>query len=628
MKSQNGKPKCCILSGGLIAVSLLVTLFYCNNWTLDLINRLDVQFLSTEDEKGLYNFTVVTAMFDIGRGSWPNQKRTHETYLAYMRQLLKLNVNIFAFVDRKAMQFIEENRKGKERRTHTRLAELKDLPYYRFRGRIAEIMNSSEYQKDNELLKQKLCESYIPDYDILVLSKLYFMDRAVRENPFETTYFMWIDGGYGHGNDVYPKDDVWIPKGLFEHSDKVTFMELGRGVRAYEKDKSRLHKMNIATLAGGFFAGGGEVFKELYEMQKQQMDEWMRDGVVDDDQTMIMYLYYKKPSLFHLVPGNCRSAMTSHNDRPKRCILSAGLIAVSLLVILVYCNNWTKNVINRLDVQFLSTEDEKGLYNFTVVTALFDIGRGSWPNQKRTYEAYLAYMRPLLKLNVNIFAFVDRKAKQFIDEYRKGKERRTHTRLAELKDLPFYRFRGRIAEIMNSTEYQKDNELFKRKLCESYIPDYDIVVLSKLYIMDRAVWENPFETTYFIWLDGGYGHGNDVYPKDDVWIPKGLFEHGDKVTFMEMGKGVRAYEKDKARLHKMTIATLAGGFFAGGSEVFKELYEMEKQQMDEWMRDGVVDDDQTMIMYLYYKKPSLFHLVPGNWYDVFKLFNKNLTTLR
>ncbi|CAL1529125.1 unnamed protein product [Lymnaea stagnalis] len=182
-----------------------------------------------------------------------------------------------------------------------------------------------------------------------------------------------------------------------------------------------------------------------------------------------------------------------------------------------------------------------------------------------------------------------------------------------------------MSEIMNSSEYQKDNELFKQKLCESYIPDYDILQLSKLYFMDRAVRENPFKTTYFMWMDGGYGHGNDVYPKDDVWTPKELFEHGDKVTFIDRTPGVRAFEKDKARLHKMSINILAGLFFAGGGQAFKELYEMQQQQVDEWMRDGVVDDDQTMYMLLYYKKPSLFHLVPGDWYDVFKLFNKNLT---
>ena len=39
------------------------------------------------------------------------------------------------------------------------------------------IMATDEYKKDNELYANNLCESLYADYDILQLSKLYFMDR-------------------------------------------------------------------------------------------------------------------------------------------------------------------------------------------------------------------------------------------------------------------------------------------------------------------------------------------------------------------------------------------------------------------------------------------------------------------
>ncbi|CAL1535272.1 unnamed protein product [Lymnaea stagnalis] len=204
---------------------------------------------------------------------------------------------------------------------------------------------------------------------------------------------------------------------------------------------------------------------------------------------------------------------------------------------------------------------------------------------------------------------------------RRGREGRTHVVVTDLTTLPYYKYRDRMSEIMNSAEYKQDNELVDKHLCESYVPEYDILQLSKLYFMNRVIAENPFHTSYFIWLDGGYGHGLDIYPPDGVWIPKGLFEHSNQVTFLERDPGVELFRSDLHRLHKMSINIVPGGFFAGGIDALGALYEMQKQQLDEWMKSGVVDDDQTMYMQLYYKKPSLFHLVPADWHDAFKLFN-------
>lgn len=124
-----------------------------------------------------------------------------------------------------------------------------------------------------------------------------------------------------------------------------------------------------------------------------------------------------------------------------------------------------------------------------------------------------------------------------------------------------------------------------------------------------------------MWIDGGYGHGQDVHPSDGVWIPHNLFEYSQQITFIEREPGAKFYEGQKDRIHKMSINILAGLFFGGGNEAFKEIYMMQKKQVQEWMDKGIIDDDQTMYMLLYYQKPSLFHLVPGDWYDVFRLFN-------
>uniref|UniRef100_A0A2C9KZX9 Uncharacterized protein n=1 Tax=Biomphalaria glabrata TaxID=6526 RepID=A0A2C9KZX9_BIOGL len=264
---------------------------------------------------------------------------------------------------------------------------------------------------------------------------------------------------------------------------------------------------------------------------------------------------------------------------------------------------------------------ERGLYNFTLVTAMLDIGRGNWTKQSRPYNTYLSYMEGLLQLDVNMVVFVEPKGKPFIEWMRRGRENRTRITVTTLKDLPYYRYKDRMAEIMNSSEYKKDNELVAQQLCESYVPEYDILQLSKLYFINRTITENPFQTNFFIWLDGGYGHGQDIYPKNRLWFPKNLFEFADRATFLERTPGVKNLEEKQKILHKLSVNAMPGGFFAGGSKILSALYALQVRLVEEWMSSGIVDDDQTAYMLLYYKNPSMFRLVPADWFDVFKLFN-------
>ncbi|KAH9495629.1 hypothetical protein Btru_015461, partial [Bulinus truncatus] len=81
---------------------------------------------------------------------------------------------------------------------------------------------------------------------------------------------------------------------------------------------------------------------------------------------------------------------------------------------------------------------EKGLYNFTVVTATLDIGRGSWKHQNRAYDQYLQYMKGVLRLDVNLVLFIDAKGKSFVEKMRRGRERRTKIIVTSLAQLPYY----------------------------------------------------------------------------------------------------------------------------------------------------------------------------------------------
>jgi hypothetical protein len=89
---------------------------------------------------------------------------------------------------------------------------------------IEDIMSSNRYRQNNLLSKQGHPEAVIPEYDILMLSKPFLLDLVANLlNPYNSTYFVWLDAGYGHGmGEIFPPHSQWNPADLLNHPDKVT----------------------------------------------------------------------------------------------------------------------------------------------------------------------------------------------------------------------------------------------------------------------------------------------------------------------------------------------------------------------------------------------------------------------
>lgn len=270
-------------------------------------------------ERGLYNFTVVTAMLDIGRGDWRQQSRSYSTYLRHFARVLCLDVNMVVFTDARGRLLVDRLRQGRERRTHVMdtVTQLEDLYYYSHRERVQEIMNSPEFKQDNELVSMDYCEATVPEYDIMMWSKLTLMDQALETDPFSTSYFIWLDGGYGHGLNVFPPDGIWRPKHVFQYPDKVSFIQL-ESPEKYRNVSDRLHKIHTAVFNGAFFGGGKEALVRMYALQKELISDWLARGVADDDQTVYVLLYYREPELFNLIPGDWYDALTALNSHPSQ----------------------------------------------------------------------------------------------------------------------------------------------------------------------------------------------------------------------------------------------------------------------------------------------------------------------
>ena len=171
---------------------------------------------------------------------------------------------------------------------------------------------------------------------------------------------------------------------------------------------------------------------------------------------------------------------------------------------------------------------------------------------------------------------------------------------------------------MGSKEFKSNNPLLKHP--EGFSVWYNILMNSKVGLVKRVANENPFRTSYFFWLDFGYGHGNKVYPKTPRWSPKNIMNNTDKITYIELYETASFHSIDE--MYKKAISpVMNGGFFGGHALAIRNYFQFHKQVFTEWLAKKRIDDDQTLALACYLKNPSLFNVVRGGWYDVFKLFH-------
>ncbi|KAL3082970.1 hypothetical protein niasHS_010772 [Heterodera schachtii] len=262
-----------------------------------------------------------------------------------------------------------------------------------------------------------------------------------------------------------------------------------------------------------------------------------------------------------------------------------------------------------------------------IVTALLDIGRGEWPRFTRHFDQYLGYLANIvLRLQNRIIIYCDSLVTSYLQSLGKriNWERIQVVELS-LQELPYYKFRNEIEEIMRweQNHWHGDWDEQMRTHPETIYPDYDILVNSKPYFLLNATLISRFPKPlkngqqFFVWLDAGYGHGSASEIPYGVWSP---VLKSDKITLVQLTPKidrVERYTLDK--VYRKQKSVVSGGFLAGSSETIKRFHIFFHKSFLEMLDEKMVDDDQTTLLVTIQKYQSDFNIIFGGWFDAFKL---------
>lgn len=262
--------------------------------------------------------------------------------------------------------------------------------------------------------------------------------------------------------------------------------------------------------------------------------------------------------------------------------------------------------------------------DITIVTAFFDIGRGDWTPDKglphylhRTTDTYLQRFANLKQLENKIVVFTSEDLAPKIEEIRGDKP--TNVIVLDFnKILPD--LKKKISDIQSSVEYQSKINPYQIKNPEYWNADYVLVNLLKSTFVRRAIQLNLIDTDLVAWLDFGYCRESIKCNKWSYPFNK------EKIHFFTIKDWVPGtYIQDVIANNDVHVT---GPCIVANKTNWPNLEALVNHNLNELIKNNLIDDDQTLLLMSYLSKPELFELhkvSPNNWFVAFEEYNENIS---
>jgi protein YibB len=256
----------------------------------------------------LSDISIVTAFFDIGRGSWTADKgfphylaRSADIYIERFKNLCQLKNDITVFIAEEHYDKIKDIAKLRPQATTNIVVIDLNKNYSQLLSDIEKIQQSKKFQSLIHPSQIKNPEYWNPYYVLVTNLKARFTHEAVLQNLPKHDMVAWIDFGYVRDLNQIPDSKFWTYN--FD-PEKIHLFQYK------EKDASRsfvdiISKNDVHILGAKVVAS-----KKLWPLMDQLMEKsWLKlqkDNMVDDDQGLWLISKHKSLENFqcHQIPDH------------------------------------------------------------------------------------------------------------------------------------------------------------------------------------------------------------------------------------------------------------------------------------------------------------------------------------
>lgn len=249
------------------------------------------------------NLTVVTGIWDLKRNSaGEGFKRPFEHYLENFKKLLATDCQMLIFIEKENEEFVWQHRdRSNTSIIHKESSEFKNnFPFYE---EVSEIRKREEWLNQSSWLPEST-QATMDLYNPMVMSKMFMLHDATIFNPFDTDYFVWIDGGitntvhegYFTHDKVFDKLDCCLDKFLF-----ISFPY---------KDGPEIHGFKREGMAeycgedpqyvcrGGFFGGHKKAISESNGLYYSILFNSIKEGYMGTEESIFTIMSYVEPEKY------------------------------------------------------------------------------------------------------------------------------------------------------------------------------------------------------------------------------------------------------------------------------------------------------------------------------------------
>jgi hypothetical protein len=256
--------------------------------------------------------------------------------------------------------------------------------------------------------------------------------------------------------------------------------------------------------------------------------------------------------------------------------------------------------------------------NLTLVTALYDLGRGEMGTSfSRSFDHYKECFSRLLKLDFNLVIFCEEDVEEFVWQYRKPENTKIIRRTKDdLRAFPFYE---KIQEIRTKPSWLNQagwlNESTQAKL-ELYNP----LVMSKQFFLNDATLFNFFNTEYFLWVDAGLSNTVSLENYFDATFERRIVKHLNKMLYLcfPYDGTVEVHGFQKFKMNELadcdTQFVARGGVFGGSKFAINEINEIYYGLLDQTLNAGFMGTEESIFTIIAHRHRSKcnIRMIEGN----------------
>jgi len=265
--------------------------------------------LPVAEKTSLWNeMTLVTCLVNIGREEFDGRK--FEDYIKWFLSTIQIPAPMVIYVEPSLVEIVRQIRGA----LPTKIIEqrVQTIPLAWSIGFVQQILESKEWKE--KIIWQKDLTNRLSTYAPMIHSKMAYMLNVMKENPFKTDLFFWIDGGlsrFWKKNHIsaQPREDILK---ILRETHKI-YIQIGGnkdhlvahalGGRPFTSDQMIGTNQNL--LMGGFWGGQVEHLKDACEfVLRNYITEMLMKKRIDTEQTNLFFHAQKYPDKYLFLAPN------------------------------------------------------------------------------------------------------------------------------------------------------------------------------------------------------------------------------------------------------------------------------------------------------------------------------------